>query len=86
MTEFLEKDAKSWEDQLLRIVIVIGVFPVLVEVLHFLLTFPLAIVGYWLVHLEGHLKFWARTMSIIALLPACWGAWAICKWIWPRSN
>jgi hypothetical protein len=86
MIETVEKGKSVWENRTLKLLIVLVVFPVLVLAFHVLLMLPAFFVDSLLVRVGGHPKFWAKTLSIIALLPACWGAVAICKWIWPGSK
>jgi predicted membrane metal-binding protein len=86
VTERARKGAKISENRLVKLAIVLVVFPIFVEVVHFLLSFPATFIAYWLVHFRGHPKFWGTTLSVAALIPACWGAYAVCKWIWPHSK
>jgi len=86
VTETVEKGKNVWENLLVRFVIVVFVFPILVLAFHVLLMLPAFFVDSLLVHIGGHPKFWAKTLSLVALLPACWGAVAMCKGIWPGSK
>ena len=71
---------------MVRLVIVVFVFPILVLAFHILFMVPAFFIDSSLVHFGGHPKFWAKTLSVVALLPACWGAGTVCKWIWPDSR
>jgi uncharacterized RDD family membrane protein YckC len=82
VTEIVEKGKNVRENFMVRLAIVIFVFPILVLAFHALLIIPAFFVGPLLMHFGGHPKFWANTLSLVALLPACWGAIAICKRIW----
>lgn len=82
MTEVLNKDA----NRVLKFVIVFLVFPILLLVFHALLLVPSLFIQFLLVHFEGHPMLWARLLSVVTLFPACWGAVAICKWVWPASK
>lgn len=86
VTETLEKGKNVWENRTVRLIIVVLVFPILVLAFHVLLIVPALFVDPLLVHFGGHPKFWANTLSVLALLPACWGAATVCKWIWPSSK
>ena len=86
-TETVEKDENVRENRVVKFVIVILVFPILVLVFHLLLTIvPFMFVGSLLVHFGRNPTFWAKILAVVTLLPACWGAVAVCKWIWPRSK
>jgi hypothetical protein len=86
MTETVQQGENAWNNFLVKFVIVMLVFPIFVIVFHFLLSFPAIFVVYLLVHFAGNPKFWTKALSIVLAIPACWGAFAICKWIWPGSR
>jgi hypothetical protein len=86
MTENRAKDGSVGENRLVKLVIVLIVFPIFVMAFHLLLIVPAFFVNFLLVHFGGDPKFWATTLSIVALLPASCGAVAVCKWIWPSSK
>jgi hypothetical protein len=67
---------------MLKLAIVVFVFPILVLTFHVLFIVPAFFVGPLLVHFGGYPQFWWKTLSIVALLLACWGAFIVCKWIW----
>jgi hypothetical protein len=76
--------AKSvWEKRMLKLLIAILVFPILVSAFHILLMVPSVFVGILAMHLGGDPKFWGKALSFMALVPACWGAFVVCKLIWP---
>ena len=74
------------DNRLVKFVIVAFVFPIFVLVFHLLLIIPAFFVNFLLVHFGGNPKVWARILSVLAFLPACWGAAYVCKWVWPRSK
>jgi hypothetical protein len=86
VTDTVEKGKNVWENRTVRIFIVVFVFLILVLAFHLLLMVPAMFVGFLLVHFGGNPGFWGRTLSIVALLPACWGAVAVCKRIWLGSK
>jgi hypothetical protein len=86
MTKTVGKGENIWENQGVKLLVVIFVFPILVLVFHQLLMVPSILVGALLVHFGGHPGFWGKTLSVIALIPACWGAVAVCKLIWHSSK
>jgi hypothetical protein len=86
MTETVAKDENVWQDRAVKLIIVFLVFPIIVLVFHQLLIVPSFFVESLLVHFGGDSRFWAKTLSVVSLLPACWGAVAVCKLIWPTSK
>ena len=77
---------KVWGDRALKLGVAIFVFPVLVLAFHTLLMVPAVSLGLLLTHFAGDPGFWGKTLSLVALLPACWGAVTVCKWAWPGSK
>lgn len=75
-----------WGHRASKLAIVMLVFPILVLVFHVLLILPAAALSHLLVKFGGHAEFWAKTLSLVALLPACWGAAIVCKRIWPNPR
>jgi hypothetical protein len=86
MTETRDKDGNLDDNRLVKFVIVTMVFPTLAMAFHLLVMVPAAFAQLLLVHIGGNPKFWPIALSILALLPACWGAFAVCKWAWPGSK
>jgi len=84
VTEIVEKGKN--ENLTVRLLIVVFVFPILVLAFHALLFVPAFFVGLLLVHFGGHPKFVGNALSVVTLLPACWGAIAVCKRIWTSSK
>jgi hypothetical protein len=82
VTEVVEKGKNVWENRMLRLVIVVFIFPILVLAFHALLIVPAVIVEPFFVHFWGHPKFWAKALSIVGLLPAGWVAIVLCRRIW----
>lgn len=81
-----EEREKVWGNRALKILIVTFVFPILVLVFHLLLEVPTALVALLLAHVAGNPGFWGKTLSVVALIPACWGAAVLCKRVWPASK
>jgi len=75
---------KVWEKRGMKILIVVFVFPILLTVFHWMLFLPTILFGSVIVHFGGDPKLWGTVFSVIALLPAGWGAVATCKLIWPK--
>ena len=75
---------KVWEKRGLKILIVGIIFPILLTVFHKVLILPAIFFGSVIVHFGGDPKLWATVLSVVALLPAGWGAVATCKLIWPE--
>ena len=86
MTETEEKVKNVRENLVVKLIIVILVFPTLVVAFHMLLMVPAILIGSLLMHFGGHPEFWGKALSVIALLPACWGAFAVCKLVWRASK
>jgi hypothetical protein len=86
LMEARDKQVGGGESLLVTIVIATFVFPVFVLAFHLLVIVPTFFVSSLLVHFGGSPRLWAKTLSIVAFLPACWGAVAVCKSIWPRSK
>jgi len=86
VTGVAEKRENIFENRLLKLAIVMLVFPVLVLAFHELLVLPALIVGYLLMHFAGHPKVIGETLGLLTMIPACWGAVVMCKWIWRGSK
>jgi hypothetical protein len=86
VTEAAEKREDVLANRLFKLAIVMLVFPILALVLHELLVLPALIVGYFIMHFVGHPKTVGETLSFLTMIPACWGAVVMCKWIWPGSK
>ncbi len=80
------KRERVWGNRALKLGVAIFVFPVLVLAFHTLLLVPAVFLDLLLTHFAGNPGFWGKTLSVVALLPACWGALTVCKWIWPGSK
>jgi len=74
------------QNRVVKILVVTIIFPILVVAFHFLLMIPAIFVGSLLTHFAGHPEFWGKALSVLALLPACWGAFVVCKLAWPGSK
>lgn len=86
MAEIGLKSEDTGADFVVKIVIVFLAFPILVLVLHLLLTFPALGVDYLLIRLGGDPRTMAKILSAVTVLLACSGAFVGCKWIWPKSK
>jgi hypothetical protein len=86
VTETAGKVENVWENRALKLIIATLVFPILVLVFHMLLMVPAIFLDLLLTNFAGHPEFWGKTLPVVALLPSCWGAIVVCKWIWPRSK
>lgn len=86
MAETAEKTKNGWENRVAKLAIVLIVFPIVTLVFHLLLFFAASPIGYLLVRFGRHPKFWANAFSLVAMAVALWGAFAVCKWIWPASK
>jgi hypothetical protein len=82
----VEANAESvWIGRLTKLVVLSFVFPILVLVFHMLLLVPAMFFDSLLIHFSGHADLWAKVLTVGNLVPACWGAFLICKRIWPSS-
>ena len=79
-----EKAENVWGNRIVKFIVIIIVFPILVIAFSNLLLVPAFFVQYLLVHVVGHLIFWSKTLSVVALIGGCWGAYTVCKLIWPH--
>lgn len=86
MTEIGSRSEDTGTDFVVKVVIIFLAFPILVLVLHVLLSFPALGVDYLLIRLGGEPRRMARILSALTVLLACSGAFVGCKWIWPKSN
>jgi hypothetical protein len=86
MSETTGAGESGWERGAAQLVIVTIVFPILVLAFHTLLVIPALILGRLLSHLGGTAEFWAKVLSVMALLIAGFGAVFICGSIWPRRK
>jgi len=86
VTEIVERGKNVWEIRMIRLFIVVFVFPILVAAFHALTIVPAFFVLPLLAHFGGHLKFGANTYSVVAMLLACLSAIAVCKLIWTNSK
>jgi hypothetical protein len=84
MTE--ARSESVWIDRSVKLVIVFFAFPILVLVFHMLLVVPAIFVDSLLIRVAGHPELWAKVLTIGNLIPSCWGAFAVSKWIWPGSK
>lgn len=87
MTENINEGASIWESRAEKLIIVAVIFPVLVTTFHLLVVYPTGLlIGLLLLHFTGHPFTLGKILSIIALVPACWASFAVCKMIWPSSK
>jgi hypothetical protein len=84
VAEISGEPQKIWEKRGIKILIVGLVFPILLTVFHQVLLLPTILIGSVIVHFGGDPKLWGTVLSVIALVPAGWGAVATCKLIWPK--
>ena len=84
MMDTAEKAENVWGNRIVKFIVIIIVFPILVIAFSYLLLVPAFFVQYLLVHVVGHLIFWSKTLSVVALIGGCWGAYTVCKLIWPH--
>ena len=80
--EPMEEGHIVWAQRLIKLVIVILVFPILVLAFHALLILPAFLLDPLLVHFGGHPDLWSKVLTYVALLLACVSAAAVCKRIW----
>jgi len=73
-------------NRIVKFIVITLVFPTLVIAFSYVLLVPAFFVQYLLVHVVGHLIFWSKTLSVVALIGGCWGAYTVCKLIWPRPK
>lgn len=86
MTDTSDKVENVWGNRTVKIIVITLVFPTLVLAFHMVLMLPAILIGYLLIHFVGHPEFWGKVLSDLAFLPACWGAFAISKMVWPNSK
>lgn len=86
MTEALDWGGDDWANWALKFAAVTVVFPVLVSTGHTLFAVPALPLALILARFAGHPIVWAKMLSILSLVLACWGALAVCKSIWPKSK
>lgn len=74
-----------WVDRAVKLGILTLVFPILALAIHEVFIVPVIVFGALLIHFGLQPEFWGKVLSAVALIPACWGAGVVCKWIWPRG-
>ena len=77
-------DFDKTEARFAKFAIVALAFPILLLAFHQLLEVPSLFIIYPLAHFNGHYRFWGEAISAVDLLPAGWGAFVVCKLIWPK--
>jgi hypothetical protein len=76
---------KTTDFNVKALIVLVG-FPVLVVAFEWVLMLPAILVAYVAVRLGGDPKLWGKALSLVALVPAGWAAFHVCRWIWPRSK
>jgi len=86
VAEISEEVQKVGGQRVTKILIVTLVFPIVLLVFHQVLLVPTVLLGSIMVHFFGDPKLWGTVFSVVALVPAGWGAVATCKLIWPKPQ
>jgi len=83
----VSESSEKGQSLAMKWIIVTLIFPVLVLVIHRLLIIPILLLGFLLLRLlGGSARMWGFTVSLLFLLPAAYGAFWICRKIWPHQT